>query len=200
MSLSLPKYLADVTGTTIFCYLALSSIIVMELNGVDSRINYFGFLIPHANKILLYSGFAILYLRRNFRWRFPFALGMVYAIAELLTNSIFYVVNAPETRIADGLIYTGTHYDSLLHVIGSNVFFILLIVLGFVVLKGQISWRLDWSMLPFAFFAASWVAMGYQTESMIIYPSYWLETQEFLWNLLYLVMMTQIFRVRQWIR
>ncbi len=187
-NLSLGKYLVNVTATTVFAYLLLDSLLVLRFGGFASRIDLLNFLIPHASKIALWSFFALVYLRPNFGWRFPFAMFMLYCSAEMLTNITYVIV----------------HFQSLAYVFVYNVpyiifalamvFFSFGISLGYLVLHGRFRLRLDWSMMPFIIFVASWIAMGYQTESTIMNPTYWLEAQEFIWNVLFIIMAANVFK------
>lgn len=172
----------DTLCTFSFFYLMWASVAaIVTSHSLAARIDIFSFLIPHATKVILWSFTAILWLRPRFGWRYPFAMFMLYCSAELLTNWIWYLSHITQLTITTLFIF-------------SEVFFVLGVTLSYLFLKGHFRWRLDWAMLPFIFFVGSWVAMGYQTESTIPYPSYWLEAQEFIWNVLYLLMVTQIFR------
>ena len=182
------KKFFELICTAIFAYLLLDSILVLEMGGEASRIDLLGFLVPHASKIALWSAFALLWLRPKIGWRFPFAMFMLYCAAEMTTN----------------LIYVGVHVRTLSQVwiynipfdtfILAETFFALGIGMGYIALRREFSLKADWSMIPFIVFIGSWVAMGYQTESTIANPSYWLEAQEFIWNVLWIVMVSQVFR------
>lgn len=191
-------YLFDIVCAAIFGYLLFDALMVIDLNGFSSRINLLGFLIPHSTKIAMWSVAALLWLRPKFGWRFPFAMFFLYCCSELLTNSIWMGVHLPEgyqfpltngiTSIL-GISFPVTEEIFLL----STMFFILGISLCLIFLKGRFSFRFDWSVLPFCIFVVSWILLGYQTESTIAYPSYWLETQELIWNILYIVMVYYVF-------
>jgi len=191
-SLSNPFYpkLIDWLATFSFFYLMWASVAAIVTSGsLAARIDIFGFLIPHATKVILWSFVSILWLRPRFGWRYPFAMFMLYCSAELLTNWIYVAVHP------NVWIYNIPFTIFVL----AECFFGLGVVLGYLILRGRFSLRLDWAMLPFVVFVGYWVASGYQTESTIAFPTYWLEAEEFIWNALYLLMVTQIFRVKAWI-
>ena len=191
-------FIFDVLCTFLFAYLLFDAMMVIRFNGVSSRINLLSFLIPHSTKIAMWSFAALMWLRPRFGWRFPFAMFFLYCCSELLTNGIWMAVHLPEgyqfpstngfTSIL-GLSFPTTEGIFML----STTFFVLGVILCMVFLKGRFDWKLDWAILPFAIFVGSWVLLGYQTESTIAYPSYWLETQEFIWNALYIVMVYYVF-------
>lgn len=167
---------------------------IITSHSLAARIDIFGFLIPHATKVILWSFVALVWLRPRFGWRYPFAMVLLYASAEMVTNTV----------------YVGAHYQNLAQVLATGVgtsgyiqfglaqaFFGLAIILCYLFLKGHFEWHRDWSMLPFIVFVGYWVVSGYQTESTIAFPSYWLEAEEFLWNVFYLIMVTQgVFRAK----
>jgi hypothetical protein len=179
------QYLIDVIATTVFSYLLLASMFVLWFGGPFSRIDLLGFLIPHTTKVMLWSFVALIWLRPRFGWRFPFAMFFLYCSSELLTNGIWFAVHIP-------FGYKPPADFAVLFSL-STLFFIMGVGLSYLFLKGQFDFRKDWSMLPFSIFVASWVLMGYQTESTIVFPSYWLEAQEFIWNALYLLMAVNVF-------
>ena len=194
-------YMFDIACTTIFSYLLFSALMVIDLNGFSSRINLLGFLIPHSTKTGLWSAATILWLRPRFKWRFPFAMFFLYCCSELLTNAIWMGVHLPEGYkfpLTDGMTSVGsltfptTEGIFLL----STLFFVLGITLCTLFLRGQVSLKWDWSVLPFVVWVVSWILLGYQTESTIANPSYWLEFQELVWNVLYVTMAVSVFRAK----
>ena len=186
--------LFDTLATVSFFYLAFASIAAIWTSwSFAARIDIGGWLIPHATKVLMWSFVSLVWLRPRFNWRYPFAFFMLYCGAELFTNMIYLCVHI--TDLTDVWL----HHTPIETFLLAQAFFIMGIGLGYIVLRGRFNLALDWSMLPFAFFLGAWVATGYQTESTISFPSYWLETEEFIWNALYLTMVTQgVFRVKQW--
>ena len=191
-------FIFDVVCTFLFAYLLFDAMMVIRFNGVSSRIDLLGFLIPHSTKTAMWSFATLIFLRPRFGWRFPFAMFFLYCCSELLTNSIWMAVHLPQgyqfplvnglTSVL-GLTFPTTEGIFML----STAFFVLGVVLCMVFLRGRFRWKFDWAVLPFVIFVGSWMLLGYQTESTIAFPSYWLETQEFIWNALYIMMAMNIF-------
>ena len=191
MSIKLPRlsqekrfepYLFDSVVTFAFLYLLFDEMMVLRFNGPFSRIDLLGFLVPHASKVALWATVTLFVLKPRFGWRFPFSMFMLYCSSELLTNGIWIVVHGwwtfPDSR------------DFLL----SCAFFILGIILSYLPLRGNYKLRFDWAFIPFAIWVGAWILQGYQTDSTVMNPSYWIETQEFVWNVLYLLMVSYIFK------
>ncbi|MDE1854532.1 MAG: hypothetical protein KGI38_12410 [Thaumarchaeota archaeon] len=197
MSFTSSPYLRTNTGlfdllcTTSFAYLMASAATAVITGSLAARIDIFGFLVPHATKVIMWSAVSLFWLRPRFGWRYPFAMFMLYCAAEMITNFIY--VGAHWYNLSSVFVYNIPYVIFVL----AECFFALGIILGYTILKGRFELHRDWAIFPFVLFVGMWVAMGYQTESTIANPSYWLETQEFIWNVLYLLMATQVFRVKE---
>jgi hypothetical protein len=188
-------FIFDWTFTAMFGYLLFDSIAVIWLNGYTSRISLFGFLIPHASKLALWSLVSLLWLRPRFGWRFPFATVLLYSLAELITNAIYVPVHLLSDPYYQKVFFTFGNPDIFFGL--SNVFFVFSIVLANTVLRKNFSFRKDWSMLPFGMLIGVWVSAGYITDSSMFYAAPGIELAEFSWSLLYLFMMVRIFHPKQ---
>lgn len=184
-------FMLEIVVTTIFAYLLFDALMVIKFNGPFSRINLLSFLIPHSSKIAIWSAFTLLYLKPRFGWRFGFAMVLLYSSSELLTNWIYVPIHIFEQS---GYLAELTDVQKYYYFPLSNVFFICSFILCYLFLKGRYTLKWDWAILPFAVWVASWVLLGYNTDSTIARPSYWIETQEFVWNALYLIMVGSIFK------
>jgi hypothetical protein len=187
----------DWTATAAFAYLLVAAILVMVVNGYTTRISLDGFLIPHASKVALWSGTALLVLRPRFGWKFPASVLLLYCMAELITNWIYVPVHfiTDPTYLAnwEKLFSLQQNY----YFVFSNIFFVLGIILAHISLRGRYSFKIwDWSLLPFAVFIGLWVAQGYVTDSTLFFATPYTEFQEFTWNVLYLLVMFSIFRAK----
>ncbi len=167
------QHLLNVLSTTIFAYLLFDAMITIDFNGIFTRINLLGFLIPHSTKIAIWSAFALFWLRPRFGWRFPFALVMLYAVAEMITNIIWVgihqtIISLPGTFILVSIFFCGC------------------IIMGGFVLGNLYHIKWDWALLPWLTIVIFWMAIGYNTDSTIPYPSYFVEFLEFSWNATFL--------------
>lgn len=182
------RYLWFWSNTAVFGYLLFDGLMVLWFNGYTARVDLLGFLIPHASKLVLWSAVTLLWLRREFGWKFPFATFMLYSMAELMTNAIY----VPVHLFTEEAVYLPKVLESPIFAL-SNVFFILMIVLCNTFLKREFGFRRHWLMVPFALLIAVWVSAGYVTDSTMLYAAPGIELAEFSWSALYLLMMYHVF-------
>jgi hypothetical protein len=184
-------YILGMVFTALFGYLLFDALFVLWFNGYTARISLFGFLVPHASKIALWSVVSLFYLRPRFGWQFFFATLLLYCLAELTTNAIFVPVHMLTDPSYRAIVYAAGMPDVFF--VLSNAFFIMAIVLSKIVMRDNFYFKRDWAMLPFALLIAVWVSAGYETDSVMLYAAPGIELAEFTYSLLWLYMMVKIF-------
>ena len=153
------------------------AVVSVVLAGWYDRINVFGLFVPHAYKLALYCGFALLVLRPRFGWRFPYALLFIYGAAEWVGNGTFVAVHASPQILAYLTKIDGAWPAQWLD-------FAMIVVLGWYVARP--SFKVSWLAVPFAAFVGFWVLTGYNPDTIPPpFPDPIIELHELVWTLLW---------------
>src|SRR5437867_4600118 len=106
---------------------------------------------------------------------------MLYAAADATTNTIWVAVHRTILSLPATFLLV-------------SLFFASCLTMGAFVLKGLYVLKWDWAFLPWITIVVFWVSHGYNTDSTIPNPSYFIEFLEFAWNATFLFGITGVFR------